>query len=315
MKLIKTKDLKTPTQSAHAATVVYWKGTPVYAWFGGSKEGAPDVRIYIKYRQAIIPLGLRGVQMAAWNPILTVVEGRLFLFFKLGIFCDQWQTFIIELVEEAGKISTGTSTVCPAGVHGPVKTAPIVEGNKVICGSSVETHFRWTSYIEELALTGDEWSYKTLPPIALKGDKDLKGLIQPTLWRRDDGKLCALMRSCRESPFAWYAEESDDGWTAAEAAHAIRNPNSGLDVVKHSNGKLYLISNPSSTLRTPLAIVELDGLNPVGGSVIIDSAATGYLEAGTREVSYPYAIEAPNGDIIVAYTYRRKTIKVARIAV
>ncbi len=50
-------------------------------------------------------------------------------------------------------------------------------------------------------------------------------------------------------------------------------------------------------------------------SIVIDddTSDTFYPDAVSRELSYPFAIENPDGNIEVAYTYHRSEIRVATI--
>ena len=47
MKIIERNFLPQFTSSSHASTVVMWKEHPVFAWFGGVREGDGSVAIYI----------------------------------------------------------------------------------------------------------------------------------------------------------------------------------------------------------------------------------------------------------------------------
>src|SRR5579875_2955359 len=79
-----------PTPSCHASTVVELSnGDLLSAWFGGTREGAPDVAIWMSHRT---PNGwtkprqaAREPHVATYNPVLFhSADGLLWLYYKLG---------------------------------------------------------------------------------------------------------------------------------------------------------------------------------------------------------------------------------------
>ena len=50
MEIISREFLNTETRTCHASTIEFHKNHPVFAWFGGTKEGLPDSTIYIQYK-------------------------------------------------------------------------------------------------------------------------------------------------------------------------------------------------------------------------------------------------------------------------
>src|SRR3954470_11538696 len=79
---------RAPFASCHAATIAEVAGEQIAAWFGGTKEGAADVRIWLARYQndrrwsepVLMPPGARG---PCWNPVLHAAQdGRLLLFWR-----------------------------------------------------------------------------------------------------------------------------------------------------------------------------------------------------------------------------------------
>src|SRR5205809_2252918 len=83
-----------PFASAHASTIVETKDGLVTAWFGGTREGAADVGIWLSRRERDqwarpieIATGMQsdGTRYPCWNPVLFDVPGKaLMLFYKVG---------------------------------------------------------------------------------------------------------------------------------------------------------------------------------------------------------------------------------------
>lgn len=87
-----------PFPSCHASTICETNDGLVAAWFGGSREGAADVEIWLarqvggKWTQpALVADGVaaegptEGPRLPCWNPVLfQVPAGELLLFYKVG---------------------------------------------------------------------------------------------------------------------------------------------------------------------------------------------------------------------------------------
>lgn len=323
------------TFTVHAATVEIWQDHPVFAWFGGSREGASDVAIYLynlhddkKY----ITIGKKD-HLARWNPILFSYNDRLFLFEKAGRFCDCWQTFLHDVTEWDNNIvekqMKGQAQSIPAGLNGAVKTRPCIDGDKIICGSSVETWHDWTSYIETYQMSPGyklvftersdplhipiKYSY-----ISPQGVSRLsQGIIQPSVWMDDNEQLHALFRPSGGLQQLYCSHCIDRRWSKPQVVN-IPNPNSGIDTV-YKDGKLYVALNPSTTNRYPLEIWRFDNHDisltmdslfsgrPDEKITIADSSDFGDKMV-RQELSYPYMVEK-DGQIHLVYTYSRTQIE------
>jgi len=84
-----------PTPQCHASTIVQTTdGSLLAAWFGGSREGEPDVSIWVARRekggwtQPVMPADgawTLGRRFPCWNPVLfQPPQGPVWLFFKVG---------------------------------------------------------------------------------------------------------------------------------------------------------------------------------------------------------------------------------------
>lgn len=355
MKILDRKFLDVPTPSAHAATIAFYKGHPVFSWFGGTREGMQDVSIYIynlNNDNEHILIGDKD-SIPRWNPILVNIEDNLILFEKAGAFCDRWQTFIHNISSWTNDITKKeiieTATVLPSGLNGPVKSCPIIINNKLFCGSSVETFYDWTSYIESYWIkTSDPkdmiFGSRTAPLVvkekktysdSLSGKTGITmGIIQPTLWVTNykygydiDATIHAFFRSSKGLEKIYYSEnligdsehDGDDHWITPIPTN-LDNPNSAVDVVFH-NDRLFLVHNPDKTHRAPLVVSEIK-LNSIGeiakfdviDQIVISEKVDENFPCISKELSYPYMIEN-DGKLHLVYTNARTRIEYVTIEV
>jgi len=343
MKIVNREFLDVTTSSCHASTMVFYKGKPAFAWFGGTREGDPDSSIYFQYGTAGEPCRLFGGREAHWNPILFVVDDKLFMSYKIGEFCDRWQTFIVDITNAIltevklteAKPKEDLCQFLPAGLNFCVKTKPIIDGNRVYCGSSVETRYDWTSYIEEYEYQEDKGFVYASRSNPLTADKKnvkvrtlfgyppreiiTKGLIQPSIWLNDDKtEMHAYMRASTGLGKIYHSSSMVSSWDAFDfrvwsepEATQLFNPNSGMDVVQ-LNGKTYLVYNPDERKRAPLVLAQVSEEHEVIDQITIRDEVEEITNS--PELSYPYMIEN-DGVLHLVYTYGRSKIEHVQIQV
>ena len=334
MKIIHREILPSNTKSVHASTIEIWNDHPVFSWFGGSREGAPDVNIHLynlNDKKETIIIGQREA-MPRWNPILVNINEELILFEKAGVFCDRWQTFIHNVTDwdenTTPKEIEAKKLVLPAGLNGPVKSRPVIKLGTMYCGSSVETPYDWTSYIEEFQVGDSSVNFdkrskplnvprKVLYSNPFNGEtRRSLGVIQPTLWF-DGDKLCAFFRSSGGLNSVYFSERVQNGgeeWWTQPVPTNLPNPNSAVDVATY-NGRLFMIWNPSKTDRFPLVVSEIkrtgDAEFKTLDNIVVQDNLTreNFINKGCNspELSYPYMIEN-NGKLHITYTYGRSKI-------
>jgi len=335
MKVLNRRFLPVSTKTCHAATVECHEDSLVFAWFGGQREGMGDSTIYINYGddpegKDSLTIGERD-NIPRWNPILLSAHGYLFIFVKMGGFCDRWQTLIYDIGDYRSSKRLKKPQFVPAGLNGPVKTRPIVSGDSIICGSSVETLWDWTSYIEEYTLMGGKFKFAAVsPPLVVKkveyivdsfwGKRQRKkhslGIIQPALWKNSDGFINAFFRSSYglDSLYYSFSYVGCDGWLPPKETQ-FKNPNSGIDVVYYDD-HVYLVYNPTSESRFPLVLKKIkadeieDGKFTVVDEICIQEKTEGVTHS--TELSYPYMIEK-DGVLHLVYTYGRSKIEYVEI--
>jgi predicted neuraminidase len=153
-----------------------------------------------------------------------------------------------------------------------------------------------------------------------------QGRIQPSIVSLAPGHLLAFFRS-RASDFI-YRSTSSDGciWSPATAT-ILPNNNASVQAFRLCDGHVVMAFDNSSKssanggLRKPLSVaLSLDGGNTWPYARDIEEGRPGYglaeqtpKEPGREEYSYPSIMGTRKGEILVAYTYRRQTIKVVSI--
>ena len=316
--------------SCHAATIV--EVTPdvfLAAWFAGTYEGHPDVGIWLArceggvWREPVKVADEPGV--SHYNPVLFRDRtGTLWLFYKIGLSVPTW-TGMHRTSSDGGR-TWSAPTMLPAGLIGPAKNKPITLSNgEILCGTSHETWGSWACWVEASWDSGRSWTKRG--PIVAPGagayeasqdtvvsaiwdessgklvlPRHFAGVIQPTLWEHDPGRVKMLMRSTERVGYVCASASDDYGrtWSPAERV-PIPNPNSGLDAVRLADGRILLACNPVREGRTPLSVLVSED-NGATWSRRVD------LETGTGEYSYPSVIQAGDGRVRVVATHGRTQI-------
>lgn len=298
------------TPSCHASTVLpLADGTVLAAWFGGQHEKADDVNIYCAKR------GKTGGWSSParvseddgvpnWNPVLFErANGEIVLFYKYGKEIPFWITKYC-VSADGGETWTKPAELVPgdtSGGRGPVKNKCLRLASGVVLAPASTEQGRWLPFIDVSNDDGRTWTAD--PPMERAKYKGAYvGLIQPTLWESEPGQVHALMRSDK---CALYRSDSADGgltWTKPKRTR-LPNNNSGVDLAKDGQGRLWLLYNPVDVdwgVRHPLSLsVSLD--NGYHFTEILRP------EPGNGEFSYP-SIVYRDGMLHAVYTNRRKQI-------
>jgi predicted neuraminidase len=294
---------KAPFPSCHASTIVEPEpGRLLAAWFGGTNEGAKDVKIWLSRHDGT---GWSAPEMAAeepgfpcWNPVLFKSQrDTLFLFYKAGPSPMTWSG-LVRRSRDGGK-TWSPAEILPAGLLGPIKNKPIQRADgTILAGTSVESHRAWACWIERSTDDGKSW--RRFGPITLPDRPH--GIIQPTLFETRDGRIIFLCRA-RGSAFICKAESRDNGetWSPAEKTDLPHN-NSGLDLVRTGEGLIFLVYNHTTRGRTPLNLALSKDEGKTWKMVHT-------LEDQPGEYSYPAIIQTQDGRLHTTYTWKRQKIK------
>jgi predicted neuraminidase len=299
-----------PFQQCHASTLVQLSNRRILAaWFGGTHERHPDVGIWVADRSestwSVPRLAIKINNLPHWNPVLfRAPNGDVLLFFKVGPNCMDWQTWVAVSTDD-GKTWSPPRELVPGAdrARGPVKNKLIVLADGAwLAPNSIETPESWDVFTERSEDNGQTWTASDLVPRVREGWQG-KGVIQPTLWESQPGRVHMLMRStcgaiCRS--------DSNDGgrtWSRLYPT-ALPNNNSGLDLACLADGVLALVYNHVAggigAPRTPLSL-----------ALSFDNGQTWPrrldLETQPGEYSYPAIIPTVSG-MAITYTWKRERI-------
>lgn len=308
---------KMPTPSCHASTVVELSnGDLLAAWFGGTKEGASDVAIWMSRRNASGWSEPREVarepDVATYNPVLFHSgDGVLWLYYKFGPSPATWSA-ARKFSRDEG-VSWSAVEHLPAGLYGPIRAKPLLLADgTILSGSSVESYGTWASWIERSTDNGHSWSRigPIAAPLSLATHPTERGqpygIIQPSLINLGHGHIRIYARSTQAIGRICQADSLDNGLTWGPVrATTLPNPNSGIDALRLRDGRLILIYNDTTTGRTPL------NLAVSGNGEQWRNFRT--LESAAGEYSYPALIQARHGDLLITYTWNRIKVRFLRL--
>jgi len=297
-----------PFASAHASTIVDTRDGLVAAWFGGTREGAADVGIWISRHEhngwtapIEIATGAQpdGVRLPCWNPVLVdVAGGALTLFYKVGPSPQAWWG-MVRTSRDSGRTWSAARRL-PEGILGPIKNKPVqLADGTLVAGSSTESTdrpSRWRIHFERSTDGGLTWT--TSVPADDEGSSI--DAIQPSILVHPDGKLQAVGRTRSQRIFETWSNDSGRTWGPV-ALTSMPNPNSGLDAVTLRDGRYVLVYNHTTQGRSPLNVAtSRDGKTWQPALV---------LEGDAGEYSYPAVIQSADGLVHVTYTWKRQRIK------
>lgn len=319
-----------PFQICHATNCLALDNNDLLVtWFAGSREGNNDIAIWIsrfskgKWEKSVVIADDKDEPN--WNPVLHQLKGgRLLLFYKVGRDIHSWRT-MIQISDDRGETWTEPRELVPGdkGGRGPVRTKVLTLSDQSLLAGSSSEQGVWTTFTDRSIDEGKSWVRSesiALNDISYHGEKTVshtdievseqsfygRGIIQPTLWESEDGNAHMLMRSSEGRIYR--ADSTDFGKTWSPAyATSLPNNNSGIDVVRLSNGSLVLCYNPVAENwgeRTPLRLA----ISKDNGNTWEDIYT---LEEGEGEFSYP-SITRKDQTIYLSYTWNRKRVAVWR---
>jgi predicted neuraminidase len=305
--LIKTEFIfeQAPFRSSHASTIVETHDGLLAAWFGGTREQAPDVGIWLArhdgntWSQPVeVANGAdneKRVRYACWNPVLfQPKKGPLLLFYKVGPSPESWWGMLMTS-ENEGRTWSPPKRL-PADIYGPVRNKPVELTNGwLLCGSSTE-NMGWRVHLERTKSFGQQWS--RIGPLNSAMEY---GAIQPTILAHPSGRIQILCRTKQLKITESWSEDGGVTWSRMLGTD-LPNPNSAIDAAMLRDGRALLVYNHSTEDRGVLNVaLSSDGKRWFGALVLEN-------EPG-REFSYPAVIQTSDGLVHVTYTWNRQRIK------
>ena len=318
------------TGQVHASTLMPLKaqGDVLVAWFEGPHERHPRVAIRGAVRRngrwgAVRTLAKVNPTAPHWNPVLRRADdGRLDLYFKVGRNCVDWRTYVTTSRDEGETWSESHELVVGdvGGGRGPVKNKCLrLASGRWLAPASTEIGV-WRAFADISDDDGRTWRASPPFPVPKKGVAKDFGVIQPSFWE-DAAGVHAFLRS--NDGWIWRSDSRDGGETWSTVSRTtLENVNSGLDVVRASNGKVYLVRNGRSASNDPkngwmaawgtrnhLELCESSD----GGATwrTVCTLAEGPVrqpDGRLTEFSYPAVVEATPGVLAVTFTYNRRAI-------
>jgi len=306
-----------PFEQAHASTLVSLDNDEfLVAWFGGTEEKHNDVGIWLTKGNGdswSFPKEVAKIREEPhWNPVLfRKNDGEIVLFFKVGAEIAIWETWYITSTDNGESWSEPEELVAgDRGGRGPVRNKPIVLSNGYwIAGSSDESGV-WRSFVDISKDEGKTWEktdFLSFDVDSLGGE----GMIQPTLWESEKGKVHMLLRT--SGGYIYRSDSEDYGvtWNKPYATN-LPNPNSGIDLVQLADGTLALLYNPDNKNWGSRKALNL-ALSMDNGESWKEALK---LEDGKDgdEYSYPAIVSTPDG-VALTYTWNRTNIAFKKIRI
>ncbi len=308
----------------HASTITEAAdGTLLAAWFGGTAENHPDVKIWLSRKApgaaewaepVVIDDGVRdGKDYPTWNPVLFTdpKSGTIYLWYKITGegpkpgYQNWWGA--VRTSADAGKswsdriwlpqVDTAAHPMLgPSSGHatGPVKNRPLaLPDGRLLCGSSTETELGWRVHFE--IYEADDWTGQK-HGVTIVGPLDGKG-IQPSfiVQSPDFLKLGAFTRN------DGFTSSKDGGKTWSAIGPSPVKTAVGLHAVTTANGWHFLAYNETG-VRTPLKLARSrDGEH---WEIILPSLSAD----GLQSMDYPTIMQTKDGKLHIVHTYGRQFI-------
>jgi predicted neuraminidase len=299
---------KPPTAMSHASTIVESKDDLICAWFGGSKERAPDVSIWAARNEGKgwgEPVELANgvhddirVRYPCWNPVLfRTRSGPLILFYKEGPSPESWWG-MVKISEDNGQTWSRPRKLF-TGFYGPIRNKPIeLSDGTILAGSSVENS-GWMVQMERTQNVLREWTKTRYLNSSMEW-----GAIQPTILPWDDDSIQILCRTKNGKITQCLSYDKGLTWSRMRATE-LPNPNSAIDAVMMRDGTAALVYNHSGDSDTGRSVLNVavskDGKKWEAALVLEN-------EKGS-EFSYPAVIQTSDKLLHITYSWKRQGIK------
>ena len=287
-------------------------------YFAGSHEKANDVGIWLSESASHTWLSPRLIAKIShephWNPVIFSVQNGIRLVWKTGKEIPHWKSWTM-LSCDGGRTWSDPQPYPDNPAGGPVRSKPIRLSTGELLAPNSDEDGAWLPRVDVSTNEGMNFERRAQIPVNLVYPEQLdyirgRGAIQPTLWESAPGHVHALLRT--SAGYIFRADSTDAGrsWTRAYPL-AVPNNNSGIDLVRAEDGRLFLALNPTSgdfVKRTPLCIYEsCDNGNTFHPYKVVDDEPVDCFTGESAEFSYP-SLAIKDCTLHLSYTYNRKSI-------
>ncbi len=310
------------TPSVHGSSICTLpNGELVTIWYGGQREGAADVAIYLA-RRSPGPAGTWGAPEKLLGPedvesdtgrnvrklgnavLFPDPEGRLWLVY-VSVSVGGWSGSLLNVKRsDDGGRTWSTSqrlTLSPLlNFSTLVRTKPFFTRDGWI-GLPVYHEFV-AKYAQILWLEpGDEQPAGRFHLRRVPFGADL---LQPAVVPVNEQRAVMLLRDGGDERTLHVAHSTDAGWSwTLPVPTELPNPDAGIDAIRLHDGRIVLAYNDvrEDRRRLRLAVSADEGETWVPGAVLEDAAE--------GEFSYPSLVQDAAGYVHVTYTWQRRRIK------
>lgn len=306
--------MKSPTRDCHASSIMELSdGTLLCTWFGGTRERAKDVKIWLARKPKggtwQEPVAIAdGEGGTVFNPVLVQLKGGDIQIYYLCPTIDEGRV----ITSSDNGLTWSRPVALPNGFVGPVVNKPVyLDDGTIVAGASLQDAPGKRIHVERSTDNGRTWT-KT-PALSDPAGTKYK-LIQPTFLVHSQKRLQLLARPNGSGPDTRIAQTwSDDGgltWGPITDT-TLPNNNSAIDAVTLKDGRHLLVYNHSMRNDT------IGGRKGRGILTVamtrngIDWEAAAVLEyrTGAVQYSYPAVIQTSDGLVHITYSWHRKRIK------
>jgi alpha-L-rhamnosidase len=286
----------------------------VAAWFGGTREGNPDVGIWASRQiegrwntpvEVANGAETEDPRVHCANPVLfQMPNGPLLLFYKTG---QRWA--YVKRSSDDGATWSKPDRL-PNGFFGPIKNKPVLlSDGSLLSPSSTEfgtpLGHAWQVHFERSVNCGKSW--QRIGPI---NDGRTIHAIQPSILIHPVNRLQALGRTQESHLFEAWSEDNGQTWGPLTLMD-LPNCNSGTDAVTLRDGRHLLVYNHSGNdpnsekpkgVRSPLNLAVSSDGKRWEAALIIENEPK-------NQFSYPAIIQTGDGLVHITYTWKRLRIK------
>ena len=286
----------------HAPSLCEVEGGGLFAvWYAASYETSPDTVIMgawwdpktDRWSMPEVVVDIPGVPVG--NPVLFSHGRRVYLFYVM-LFGDSWTDaeIVMSISRDNGHTWEGNRIISPKrGLM--TKTKPILfqDGRLLL---PVYDERIWCSMVLISEPPYEDWR--------LYGDLMAKGTaIQPAVVKRGDGVLVMYSRTNKGRIWETLSYDGGYSWIASYPT-PLPNPNSGIDMIRLSDGRFALVMNDLEVGRGRLVFAISQDEGKTWRREVV-------LEDGEGEFSYPSILQVKDGEVHILYTWQR--IKISHI--